>query len=146
MAHKNPTTSKRRAPFLIAGILIIAVAIGAAVLLSHPSENTDSLPVEVSVEEAAKLRDEGAFILDVREDYEWAEGHIPGSTLIPLNELPDRLAEVPQDQLVVVVCRSGNRSQAGRNILLDAGYSKVTSMAGGVSAWSIRGYPIISGP
>ncbi len=98
------------------------------------------------MEEAAKLRDEGAFILDVREDYEWAEGHIPGSTLIPLNELPDRLAEVPQDQLVVVVCRSGNRSQAGRNILLDAGYSKVTSMAGGVSARSIRGYPIISGP
>jgi rhodanese-related sulfurtransferase len=103
------------------------------------------LAAEVSVEQAAQLRDEGAFILDVREPSEWVEFHIPGSTLIPLGELPNRLSEIPAGQQIVVVCRSGNRSATGRDILLNAGFGEVTSMAGGVTRWQSLGLPIASG-
>jgi rhodanese-related sulfurtransferase len=82
----------------------------------------------------------------VRTVEEWEEGHIPDSTLIPLDELPTRLSEVPGDREIVVVCRSGNRSQVGRDILLDAGFEQVTSMSGGVNEWKSLGYPIESGP
>jgi rhodanese-related sulfurtransferase len=106
----------------------------------------DGYPAEISVAEAAAKRDQGAFILDVRTPEEWNEFHIPGSTLIPLDQLEARVSEVPRDQEVVVVCRSGNRSQTGRDILRQAGFEKVTSMAGGVKTWSAEGLPTETGP
>lgn len=100
------------------------------------------LPAEVSVAEAAQKRAAGAFILDVRTVEEWKEYHIPGSQLIPLNELGNRLAEAPRDREIVVVCRSGNRSATGRDLLLKAGYKQVTSLAGGLLSWRNAGQPI----
>jgi rhodanese-related sulfurtransferase len=136
----NPT-------LLWAGLGIIAVVL-AGVFLFNPGDTAtaEGLPREVSVSEAASLRDDGAFILDVREPEEWNESHIPGATLIPLGELASRVDEVPQDQEVVVVCRSGNRSQQGRDILLQAGYEQVTSMSGGVNQWKAAGFETVSGP
>ncbi len=98
------------------------------------------------MQEAAAKRDGGAFILDVRQPDEWSQYHIEGATLIPLDELPSRLNEVPRDQQIVVVCHSGNRSAKGRDILLNAGFTQVTSMAGGLIQWQAAGYPIVSGP
>ena len=103
------------------------------------------LPAAVSVTEAAALRDAGAFILDIRQPDEWAAVHIPGATLIPLGDLPGRLSEVPRDRDVVVVCRSGSRSRSGRDILLGAGFTRVTSMTGGVREWQAAGLPTESG-
>ena len=91
------------------------------------------------------MREEGAFILDVREPSEWTQFHIPDATLIPLAELPNRLNEVPKDSKVVVVCRTGRRSAEGRDILLNAGFTQVTSMAGGVTQWQTQGLPIATG-
>src|SRR3972149_3360409 len=56
------------------------------------------------------------------------------------------LAEEPQDQQVVVVCRSGNRSATGRDILLDAGFTEVTSMGGGMNTWISQGFETVTGP
>ncbi len=112
---------------------------------SAPAGAVAPLPAVVSVAEASGLRDGGAFVLDVREPAEWAAGHIPEATLIPLGELSARLADVPKDRPVVVVCRSGNRSAQGRDILLGAGYPAVTSMAGGMNDWTAAGYPITTG-
>jgi len=84
----------------------------------------------------------GAFVLDVRTVEEWNEFHAPNSTLIPLDQLASRLNEVPRDRQVVVVCRSGNRSQQGRDILLNAGFEQVTSMTGGLNEWRAGGFPI----
>lgn len=104
-----------------------------------------ALPAEVTVEEASRLRDSGAFILDVREPDEWTAGHIEGATLIPLGELASRVSEVPAASQVVVVCRSGNRSAQGRDILLDAGFPSVTSMGDGMNAWAGAGKPVVTG-
>ncbi len=117
---------------------------GASAAAASPG--VASLPLTVSVAEAAAMRDAGAFVLDVREPDEWATGHIEGATLIPLNALGARVAEVPRDRDVVVVCRSGNRSAQGRDILLGAGYTLVTSMAGGMNDWVTTGRPVVTGP
>jgi len=117
----------------------------ASLVPSASSGSVAALPAEVSVPEAAAMRDEGAFMLDVREPDEWAAGHIPGATLIPLGELATRAGEVPADREVVVVCRSGNRSAQGRDVLLGAGFVSVTSMAGGMNDWTAAGLPTEQG-
>lgn len=78
---------------------------------------------------------------------EWNKYHAPGTTLIPLGELSARLNEIPRDEPIVVLpivvlCRSGNRSQQGRDILLQAGFTNITSMAGRLKTWRDAGYPI----
>jgi rhodanese-related sulfurtransferase len=110
------------------------------------SNASNSLPSEVSVSEALAKRDSDAFVLDVRQPEEWNEAHIPDSTLIPLDQLPARINELPKDQEIVVVCRSSNRSAQGRDILLGAGFTDVTSMAAGLNQRKAAGYPTISGP
>lgn len=100
---------------------------------------------EISVDEAYELYQAGVFVLDVRTQEEWDEYHAPNTTLIPLDQLPNRLSELPKDREIVVVCRSGNRSQEGRDILLDAGFT-ATSMAGGLKEWYAKGYPIEGAP
>ncbi len=83
--------------------------------------------------------------LDVREQSEWDQFHIPEAKLIPLGSLSGQLASVPKDKTVVVVCRTGRRSAEGRDILIKAGYTNVTSMAGGVTEWQAKGLPVEMG-
>jgi len=129
-------------PGVQVGILLIAALIAFIILQSGGSGGNASLPSAISVEEAYEKYQAGAFVLDVRTVEEWNEYHAPNTTLIPLDELSKRLDEVPRDREIVVVCRSGNRSQEGRDILLGAGYEQVTSMTGGLNEWRSKGYPI----
>lgn len=153
-----PRTIARRskaALLLLGAVVVTACTPQAAPEIGGPTTGTPgatsqpgqaaALPAEVSVDEADRLRDAGAFMLDVRQPDEWASGHIPGATLIPLGDLTARISEVPTDRQVVVVCRSGNRSAQGRDILLDAGHPAVTSMAGGMTDWTSAGYPTTTG-
>jgi rhodanese-related sulfurtransferase len=126
------------------------VACGGAAMAPSPTvapaaSVQASLSLEVSVADAAALRDAGALVIDVREPSEWTAGHIAGATLIPLGELATRLGEVPHDRTVVVVCRTGHRSAQGRDLLRQAGYENVVSMAGGLNAWTASGMPIVTG-
>jgi rhodanese-related sulfurtransferase len=127
-------------------VALIILGISAVWMTSRGATETVSYPLEISVEEAVAKRDSGAFILDVRQPEEWNEFHVPDSTLIPLGDLASRVDELPNDQEIVIVCRSGNRSAQGRDILLEAGFTQVTSMAGGLTQWKAAGYPTVSGP
>ncbi len=145
---KSGQTSEKRHPaikWLMLLVILAGTIYGVITALDTPV-NTTAVAKEVSVSQAAALRGENAFILDVRESDEWAAGHIPGATLIPLGQLESRLSEVPQDQQIVVVCRSGNRSATGRDILLDAGFTDVSSMGGGMNAWISQGLETVTGP
>ena len=126
--------------------VVLVLGISAVWLISRNPRASTSLPREISVQEAAAKRDAGAFILDVRQPDEWSQYHIEGAALIPLGELASRLNELPRDQQIVVVCHSGNRSAKGRDILLNAGFTQVTSMAGGLIQWQAAGYPTVSEP
>ena len=128
------------------GVVAVLIVILFVALNNNNGSTTQTLPAEISVDQASAKRDAGVFVLDVREQDEWNTVHIPGATLIPLGQLPDRLAELPKDKEIVVVCRSGNRSQSGRDILLQAGFGQVTSMAGGMNDWAAKGLPTTTGP
>jgi len=92
---------------------------------------------QLSVKEFKQRIDAGEnlFLLDVREPYEYQIAQI-GGTLIPQNDVPQRLAEIPRDREIVVQCRSGARSQRIAEFLKQSGYSKVVNLAGGILAWS----------
>ena len=83
------------------------------------------------------LGSEPPFMLDVREPYEWDLVSLErdGAVLVPLGELTDRLAELPKDRDIVVYCRSGIRSARAAGILVDAGFRRVSNLAGGILAW-----------
>ena len=104
------------------------------------------LPDEISVDQAYELYADDTFLLDVRTPEEWEAYHVEGTTLIPLDELEYRVDELPSDEEIVVVCRSGNRSQAGRDILRQAGIIQSTSMVGGLKEWYAAGYPLVGSP
>jgi rhodanese-related sulfurtransferase len=82
------------------------------------------------------------FLLDVREPWEYQEGHVPGAQLIPLGELEQRVNEVPRDQPVLAICHSGQRSLAAAGYLQQLGYNSVTNVDGGTAAWIERGFPV----
>jgi adenylyltransferase/sulfurtransferase len=92
---------------------------------------------QLTVKELKRRIDAGedAYILDVREPYEYRIANI-GGTLIPQNEVPGRLAEIDRDREVVVLCRSGSRSQRVAEFLKQVGFPRVVNLAGGVLAWS----------
>lgn len=99
---------------------------------------------EVDTATLIRAWESGAPVLDVREDYEYTQGHVPGAQLIPLGELPRRVADVPPADTVYVICASGNRSKQGATILETAGRSAV-SVAGGTSAWLRAGQAVRRG-
>ena len=111
-------------------------------MLSRLFGQTPKAP-ETDVTTTAREQAAGAVqLVDVREPNEWAAGHIPGSVLIPLGELAVRWRELDPARPVVVVCRSGNRSLTGADILLRAGFRDAKSMAGGIIDWANEGHPV----
>lgn len=75
-------------------------------------------------------------LLDVRQDFEYAEGHLPGARHIPLPELSERLDELDRSLPVLVYCRSGVRSLAAANLLAGQGFREPMSLKGGIMAWN----------
>ncbi|MGE5764606.1 MAG: rhodanese-like domain-containing protein [Mycobacterium leprae] len=98
---------------------------------------------DVDVAEAERLLSAGAVLLDVRDAWEWQAGRAPGARHIPLAALPGRLAELPTDRPVVVICRSGNRSAAAAALLARTGRTAV-NLAGGMRAWAAAGHPVVA--
>jgi rhodanese-related sulfurtransferase len=99
----------------------------------------------VDVKQAQNMSKQGALLLDVREVGEYAEVHAPNATLIPLGEMSTRLNEISayKDKPIAVICRSGRRSAKAVQLLRDAGYSQVSNVNGGMSAWENAGLAVI---
>lgn len=96
---------------------------------------------QMNVQQLAQTKN--AFILDVREPWEYEQGHIKGAQLIPLGELSTRLDELPENGPIHVVCRSGNRSAQASALLVQAGRSDVINISGGMLAWAAAGLPTV---
>lgn len=132
---------------ILAGVIVSGCggAPAAAPAAAAPAAEAvalESLPVTIDAAMANKLagRDD-VVVLDVREDWEFASGHVPGAQWIPLGELASRLDEVPQDKTVVAVCRSGNRSGQATQLLRQNGF-QAHNMDGGMISWEQAGYEI----
>lgn len=99
---------------------------------------------EISPEQLpATLPAAGGALLDVREDNEWAAGHAPGAVHIPMNEVPQRLDELPEADQLYVVCRSGGRSAQVAAYLNANGWDAV-NVVGGMGGWSAGGRSMVS--
>lgn len=94
---------------------------------------------QITVDHLATL--DGAHILDVREPDEFAAGHVPGATNLPLSQLGDRVGEVPTDGPVYVICELGGRSARATGTLTAAGVDAI-DIAGGTAAWRQAGHPV----
>ena len=95
---------------------------------------------------ARMLESDELLVLDVRDEDEYAEGHIPGSVHLPYGELPDRQGELPRDRAIAAICSGGKRSGLAASILQREGFERVLHVAdGGVGTWRRAGRPIETG-
>ncbi len=148
-SHRHNKTQKQNLTWLWVGLGILTVVAVGIVLFNSDASRSAKLPpsptaasVEISAAKAYAKYQQGTFFLDVRSQDEYIQFHIKGSMLIPLNQLPNRLNELPKDKEVVVVCLSGHRSLNGTAILQQAGFKQVFCLSGGLQAWIDANYPI----
>ena len=147
-AQQKKQQAKQKKEQLWFAIAAVALAVLAIIVFTgggNGGANDLTLAPEINTQTAKQMFDDGAFMLDVRTPEEWNQYHVDGATLIPLDELEARVDEVPRDREIIVICNSGNRSQVGRDILLNAGFANVTSIAGGIQGWMSAGYDFVSG-
>lgn len=94
---------------------------------------------QIDPNEAGRFLDEvrlgSRTLLDVRQDFEYAEGHLPGARHIPLPELSERTGELDKNLPLLTYCRSGARSLAAANMLAGMGFREIMSLKGGMMAW-----------
>ncbi len=95
---------------------------------------------EIDVDELAARLDGGALLIDVRQPDEFNAGHIPGATLVPLADVPERLEAFSPTETNFLVCRSGARSMRAAEFLADRGFD-VVNVIGGTLAWQDSGRP-----
>jgi rhodanese-related sulfurtransferase len=137
-SRRKPRARNRNLTLLWVGLGVLLVAVVGILLL-----NSNTAPsVEITPAQAYAKFQQGAFFLDVRSQQEWDQFHIAGSTLIPLDQLSNRLGEVPKDRDIVVVCLSGHRALSGTAILQQAGFKRVSCLSGGLQAWAGENYPL----
>lgn len=119
------------------GLLLCILVLAALVVFGcSRTGNTANSSIDVSIEEALKLwQIKAAIIIDIRTPEEYQAGHIPGVPLIPLDQLDKRAEEIPKDQKVLLICRSGNRSSQGTKLLRSKGFDNVYNITGGMLAW-----------
>lgn len=121
-----------------------APAAVAAVAPATPAQSVEAAPAaeapkatitDIDWNKALEMSRAGAVLIDVRTPAEVAEGMAPGAINIPLQEIEQRLSEFPKDKDLLIYCRSGKRSMAASNFLIENGYDKVFNVVGGFLAF-----------
>lgn len=136
-----PRRASRRTYLLgVAGIAAAALVVVVSVLFAQASSGTSLTTVDVG--ELQRALSDDVTLVDVREPYEYEAGHIEDALLMPLADVVALAADLPKDQPVYVVCRSGNRSLQASNALVDAGFQDVRNVGGGMIAWEAAGFDV----
>ena len=132
--------------FLLNNIALVALFLASGAMLVWPDLSLFSGGAQsVGTTEATRLMNQpGSLVRDVREDAEFAAGHLPRARHIPLGQLPGRLDELAKfkDKPVLITCRSGARSGSACRTLRKAGFTQVFNLKGGVGAWSQASLPV----
>jgi len=125
-------------------MLVALAAVSGAMLLWSFVGNKLSGVDDADTLKATRLFNDDALVLDVREDKEFAAGHIPKAKHIPLGQLSGRLKELDKfkGKPVLVTCRSGQRSARACGMLKKAGFETVYNQAGGIIAWERANLPV----
>ncbi len=116
--------------------------------MPYNEDQAEAYPyITIGTDEAWRMIEAGACVIDVRQPDEWHRGHIPEATLVPLNGIYSfgkalRDLNIPEEQDVIFVCAVGQRSATAAEIALLAGQKKVYNLANGMSGWIGRRYPV----
>ena len=130
--------------FFIDNILLFALILISGGMLLWPLLQRRG--AKVSILQATQLFNQGkTLLLDVRDEAEFAAGHMRDAKHIPLKQLPTRLAEIDKfkAKTVIVVCATGVRSSTASGMLKKAGFADVFSLDGGMTAWQAQGLPTV---
>jgi rhodanese-related sulfurtransferase len=117
----------------------------ACLLSGCIASSADWQRVDVEEFDQAIEENESAFLLDVRTQTEWEQdGHLENATLIPHSELEAREGELPseKDTMILLYCRSGNRSQDAAQTLIDLGFTNIIELETGINGWKDAGMPV----
>ncbi len=131
--------------FVIDNFLLLAVAFVSGIMLIWPVARRGAGGPSVSTMEATQLINrQDALVLDVREQAEYAQGHILNARGLPLSKIETRIGELAKykSKPVIVYCASGNRSSAAATALRKGGFSNVVNLRGGFAAWQQAGLPV----
>ena len=108
-----------------------------------PEKNPMEPFTRVTIDEAEEmLKGDDVALIDVREPHEYEEGHLPNATLIPVNSVYERRAELPKDKKLLFVCARGQRSALAAEMAAAAGLTELYNIEGGTDAWRTAGKPI----
>lgn len=117
-------------------ILLVVLIVMVVTITIGCSNGGVEAGVDVSIDQALKMwQNKEVIIIDVRTPQEYKDGHIPGVANIQLDQLVNRSSEVPKDKKVLLICRSGNRSSQGTNLLRNKGFGNVYNITEGMSSW-----------
>ncbi|MBN8762559.1 MAG: rhodanese-like domain-containing protein [Thiobacillus sp.] len=131
--------------FLQQNWMLVAVAVVSGIMLAWSFIGGKLSGIEeADTLKATRLYNDDALVLDVREDKEFAAGHIPKARHIPLGQLSGRLQELEKFKAkpILVTCRSGQRSARACRLLKKSGFETVYNQAGGIVAWQRANLPV----
>ena len=133
--------SKRTSIVVLSVVAILAIVVAFNTQDLFRSDNYG----DVSVNAAWDLiqNEPEMVILDVRTPSEYEDAHIEGAINIPVEEIVDRLNELSADDVILVYCRTGNRSGTAVGIMEENGFSKIYHMHEGISTWISEGLPVV---
>ena len=126
-------------------LLLIAVAVVSGAMLLWPYIRRGTGGPRVNTLEATLMMNkEGAGLVDLRDDADFAKGHVLNAVNIPMAQLESRLGELSKfkDKPLIVYCDAGNRSGAAHVILKKNGFDKAFNLGGGIAAWQQAGLPL----
>ncbi len=128
------------------GIRVRGYLSGGMTAWRSEGRNVSRVPMIEPGALADRLAADGTVVLDVRDEGEWHDGHIPGSLNIPYQELASRLSELPRDREIAAVCSGGKRSGLAASILQREGFERVVHVGrGGIPTWRREGHPVETG-
>ena len=134
--------------FFKSNILLIGLAIGSGIMLLLPSlkKGAGGVPNLSPAEAVTLINRSNAFVLDVRDEAEFASGHIADATHIPLADLEARIGELKkyQNKTILVNCQKGMRAAKACDILRKAEFTQVNNLQGGLAAWLEAKLPVVT--
>lgn len=134
--------------FIKSNILLIGLALGSGFMLLLPllKKGAGGVPNLSAAESVTLINRSNALVLDVRDDAEFASGHIADATHIPLADLATRLGELKkyQSKAILVNCQTGMRTSKASDILRNAGFTQVHVLQGGLNAWLAAKLPVVT--
>jgi rhodanese-related sulfurtransferase len=127
----------------VVGVLVLFVA---ALALAQGGVPSEAASIEPSELQARREAGTAPIVIDVRTAEEYAGGHIPGALNIPFDQVAARISEVDAPRGVALYCMVGPRARKGEHALLEAGYTSVLHIEGGLAAWQASDLPVERGP